>query len=130
MQVNFLIRAVPRVLLIAALAPLSACGAPGIRLPVETSLMAVSPSALSMNGTGSGNALTMTITDPGYIGPITAVNSNPKAVSLNTSRGKGPKFSIVVTPLAFGTASIVVSDAAGGRAVISASVTSTTFQIQ
>ncbi len=85
--------------------------------------LTVNPTSLSFNGTGSSKNQTFTASESNYSGPLSALSSNPVVATVSPSTGNGPNQTFTVTPLAAGSATIIVTDNHGGSASVNVSVT-------
>ena len=92
--------------------------------PEAAAKLKLSVAKLSFTAAGAKSAKKLVATEKGYTGTLTVKNtcSKAKIATIKPTKGKGPKFTIVVTPLASGSCTITVSDKAKHHATAKVSV--------
>ena len=82
--------------------------------------------------TKAGQTGTITVTENGYAGALTASNGNPSCAGIATftpASGTGPSATFTVTAAAAGICQIKVQDTNGQTVAVSVTVTTTTGSI-
>lgn len=90
--------------------------------PTSTPTPVVSPSSLSFTATGSGNAQSVTVMEPGYSGTFTP-GTNCSAVATITAGPIANQF--IVTPVAAGTCTATFADSSNNKGNLAITVTTT-----
>ncbi len=96
---------------------------------IPTVSIGVSPSSLTLNGMGAGNAKTATINETGYAGTFTESDTCSSVATIALSSSVGPTSTVTVTGLSSGNCVATFTDGYGQQAKLNVAVTVSGFFI-
>jgi len=93
-------------------------------------VLSVSPTTLSLTGTGASNAQNVYVQELGYGGAFSESDTCTAIAAVAPSSGAGPAATFTVTPSSAGTCAATFTDAHANKVSVAITVTTTGFSVQ
>jgi hypothetical protein len=97
--------------------------------PTPPGALTASPTSVALNGTGSANAVSLTVAEPGYSGSFGESDTCAAIATIASANANGPSTTFTVTGVAAGSCSASFTDSFGQHAAAQIGVTASGFGV-